>query len=234
MLKTVLESLDGLDEALKAHYSEKDGQFVLQVEGVDAHPDVANLRNAYERTKADREAARQERDEWKKKAGNIPEDFDPEKWEKLKDGKADEAKLVQLRQDYEAQIEEWKGKAQTAEQRAVQSAIDRDLTDALSAAGVTKPAFAKAARQMLAPLVKMGDDGVPVVETDMGPMAPAEYVKRWAADEGRDFVTMPSGGGATGGNGTGGSKKWSDMNPAEKVALRRENPEEYDRLKQSG
>ena len=234
MLKTVLESLDGLDEALKAHYAEKDGAYVLQVEGVDAHPDVANLKSAYERTKADRDAARAERDEWKAKAGSIPDDFDPEKWEKLKDGKADEAALVQLRQDMEAKIAEWQGKAEAAEKKAVQHAIDRDLTDALTAAGVTKPAFAKAARNMLAPLVKMGDDGAPVVETDMGPMAPAEYVKRWAADEGRDFVTLPSGGGASGGKGEGTGKKWSDMTSAEKVRLHRENPEEYARVKQSG
>lgn len=234
MLKTVLESLDGLDEALKEHYVEKDGTFILQVEGVDAHPDVANLKNAYERTKADRDAARQERDEWKAKVGSIPEDFDPEKWEKLKDGKADEAKLVQLRKELEAERDEWKGKAEAAEKKAIQSAIDRDLTDALTAAGVTKPSFAKAARNMLAPAVKIGDDGSPIVETDMGPMAPAEYVKRWAADEGRDFVTMPSGGGASGGKGTGGSKKWGEMTSAEKVALRRENPEEYDRVRQAG
>lgn len=234
MLKTVLESLDGLDEALRAHYAEKEGAFILQVEGVDAHPDVANLKNAYERTKADRDAARAERDEWKSKAGNMPDDFDPEKWEKLKAGKPDEAALVKLRQDMEAKIGEWQQKAEAAEKKAIQSAIDRDLTDALTAAGVTKPAFAKAARNMLAPLVKMGDDGSPIVDTDMGPMAPVEYVKRWAADEGRDFVTLPSGGGASGGNGSGTGKKWSDMSAGEKVRLRRENPEEYDRLRQAG
>jgi len=51
-LKTILETLEGVDDALQSFYVENDGKYVLQVEGVDEHPDVANLRNAYQRTKA--------------------------------------------------------------------------------------------------------------------------------------------------------------------------------------
>jgi len=93
-LKTVLDTLDGVDDALKPFYAETEGKFILQVEGVDSHPEVANLKSAYERTKADRDAARTERDAAKALAKAFPDDFDLKKWEKLKDGKADEAALI--------------------------------------------------------------------------------------------------------------------------------------------
>ena len=80
MLKTVIESTEGLDEALVPLYAEKDGKFVLQIEGVDAHPDVANLKSAYERVKEDRETIRTERDTLKAKAAKgetvvVPAEF---------------------------------------------------------------------------------------------------------------------------------------------------------------
>lgn len=235
MLKTVLDTLDGVDDAVKPFYTETDGKFILQVDGVDSHPEVANLKSAYERTKADRDAARQERDAAKAAAAAIPDDFDAEKWAKLKDGKADEAALIKLRQTLEAERDEWKGKFEAERNTSLRNALDRDLTDALNGAGVTNPAFAKAARTMLSGDVKIGDDGKPFVETDMGPMPLVDHVKRWAAGEGKDFVTPAQGGGAKGGKGDGNaSKKWGDMTSAEKVALHRENPEEYQRVKQAG
>jgi len=220
MLKTVIESTEGLDEALVPLYAEKDGKFVLQIEGVDAHPDVANLKSAYERVKEDRETIRTERDTLKAKAANLPADFDPEKWDKLKDGKPDEAALVQLRQDLEAERDEWKGKFEKASETARKNALDRDLTDALTEAGVTNPSYAKAARKMLSDDVKIGEDGNPIVETDMGPMALSEHVKRWAAGDGKDFVTPPQGGGGKGGSG-GGTKPLSEMGDAERLELAR-------------
>ena len=45
--------------------------------------------------------------------------------------------------------------------------------------------------------------------------------------------SQASGGGATGGNGGAGSRKWSEMTGAEKVALNREDPEAYQRLKRA-
>src|SRR5262245_7637775 len=57
-LKALLNSLDGLDDATKALYVEKDGKFVLDVESVDgfALEDVNGLKTALgkERTRADR------------------------------------------------------------------------------------------------------------------------------------------------------------------------------------
>lgn len=217
-LRTVIETLDGLDEAVSSLYAEQDGKFVLQIEGVDAHPDVVNLRGAYERVKADRETVRAERDHFKARAESLPADFDAEKWAKLKDGKPDEAALVQLRQQLEAERDEWKGKFEQMGETARKNALDRDLTDALTQAGVTNPVYAKAARTMLSEGVKIGDDGNPYVETDMGPLALAEHVKRWTAGEGKDFVTAPKGGGGKGSDG-GGTKPLPEMGDAERLEL---------------
>jgi len=210
-LKTVLETTEGLEEAIANLYTEVDGKFVLAIEGVDAHPDVANLKSAYERVKADRETVKQERDQLKAKTSNLPEDFDPAKWEKLKEGKPDEAALVSLRQQLEAERDEWKGKFETATETARKNAIERDLTDALNSAGVTNPTFANAARTMLANSVKIGEDGKPFVETDMGPLGLMDHVKRWTASDGKDFVTAPKGGGARPGDGGGATKPQGDM-----------------------
>lgn len=234
MLKVVLETLDGIDEAVQSLYAEKDGAFVLQIDGVDSHPDVANLKSAYERVKADRDAVKAERDEAKSRINSLPDDFDPEKWAKLKDGKPDEAVMVKLRQEMESKIADLEGQLNQTRETARRNALDRDLTDALTEAGVTNPTFAKAARQMLADGVKVGEDGKPFVETDMGPLGLSDHVKRWAATEGKDFVTAASGGGAKGSAGAKGTKKWGEMTSAEKVALRRENPQAYDAAKTAG
>lgn len=185
MLKTVVETLDGLDEAMKPLYAEADGKFVLQVEGIDAHPDVSNLRNAYERVKADREAAKAAEKRAKDDLAAAMKD------------KPDAEALVKMREELEGKIN-----ALTAERDDLSGKLtgvtrDRALSDALSSAGVTNPAFVRAATAMLGGQVKMVD-GKAIVETDMGPVDVAQHVKRWAASEGKDFVTPPAGGGAKG------------------------------------
>lgn len=206
-LKTVVESLDGLDEAVKALYAEADGKFVLQVEGIDAHPDVVNLKSAYERTKADRETA--------KAAAKKAQD---ELAAALKD-KPDEAALLKLRQDLEAERDDWKQKAEDALGKLTGATRDRQLADALQAAHITDPTFIKAATAMLAANVKMDGDKA-IVETDMGPIGVAEHVKRWAASEGKAFVTPPAGGGAKGSESQNGGKVTGNMGgtPAERLA----------------
>ena len=199
MLKTVIETTEGLNEALVPFYKEQDGKFHLQIEGVREHPDVLNLVNAYERVKADREAVKADRDKLKALADDIPEDFDADKWAKLKDGKADEAAQIQLRQEYEAKIEDLQGQLTATQEKALKNALDRDLTDALSEAGVTNPDYATSAS------TRQSEDGSPYVETDMGPLRRGEHVKRGAAGDGKDFVTAPKGGGGKGGEGGGKS-----------------------------
>lgn len=217
MLKTVLDNLDGVDDAVKAFYAEKDGKFVLQIEGIEAHPEIATLKNAYERVKADKAALKVDAD--KAKADLA---------EALK-GKPDEAALLQLRQQLEAERDQWKVKAEDAQGKLTGVTRDQQLQEALRAASITEPTFIRAATAMLAGSVKMDGDKA-IVETDMGPLGIAEHVKRWAASEGKVFVTPAQGGGAQGSQGQSGNKKPEEMNAQERAALLKSNPAEFYRL----
>lgn len=192
-LKTLLDTLDGLDDAVKALYSEKDGKFILDLEGVDAHPEVANLKSAYERVKAEKITLKTEADKHKADLA-----------EALK-GKPDEAALIAERQRLEAERDEWKGKAETLDGKLTGVTRDQALTAALAAAGVTDPGLQAGAVAILAPTVKL-QDGRPIVETDMGPKPLADHVTHWAASVGKAYVTPPSGGGAGGSTSTNGGK----------------------------
>lgn len=188
MLQSVVDTLDGLDEAVKPFYAEAEGKFILQVEGIDAHPEVANLKSAYERVKADRETAKAD-------AKRAKDDLAAA----LKD-KPDADALVKLRDEMQAQIDTLTTERDTLSGQLTGVTRDRALADALTTAGVTNPAFQRAATAMLAGSVKLVD-GKAIVETDMGPVDVAQHVKRWAAGEGKDFVTPPAGGGAKGSDG---------------------------------
>lgn len=232
MLKTVLETTEGLDEALIPLYTETDGKFILAIEGVDGHPDVANLKSAYERVKADRDVVKAERDTLKTQVGALPEDFDPEKWAKLKDGKADEAVKIALKAEYDTKIADLESKLTATQEAARKTAVERDLVQELTAVGVTNPAFAKAAQTMLSSGVQVGEDGKPFVDTDMGPLDLAQHVKRWAAGEGKDFVTAPKGGGSKGGDGGGTitAKEFAAMGDKERTELFRSDPDKFKEL----
>ena len=213
-LKTILETLDGVDDAVAAFYTEDDGKYILQVEGVDDHPDVANLRNAYQRTKADREQAKTE---LKTLSQQLAE---------MQQNRPDEAQLVAMRQELESKAQAETARAADLEKRLMGVTRDRSLDEALASAGITNPTFQKAARALLAPQVKVEGDKA-IIETDMGPMALQEHVKRWVASEGSAFVTPPSGGGARG--NTAGSTPntisrddFEAMDPGSRMAAIRE------------
>jgi uncharacterized membrane protein YdfJ with MMPL/SSD domain len=190
-LKTVIDTTDGLDEAIAALYTEQDGKFILQLEGVDEHPEVTSLRNAYARTKEDREKAKADAAKLKAQIEELQAG--------APDTAATQAKITALEERLaakEAEAGEWRGKY-TGVTR------DQSLQAALQQAGINEPTFIKAATAMLAGQVKLGDDGTAYVESSMGPKVLGDYVKQWAASEGAAFVTKPQGAGVKGGEGSG-------------------------------
>jgi len=222
-LKVALETLDGLDEALQSLYTERDGAFVLDLDGVDSHPDVANLRNAYQAEKSKRQEQGTKLAEALAKLEAKPEPT-----------KSDEAEILRLREALEAERDTWKVKATELEGTVYKLTVENQLDAAIRDAGISEAAFQKAAKVMLKDGVKVVD-GKPVFDTDMGPLGLAEYVKRWASSEGKAFVSKPAGGGASGASSaSSAAKKWAEMSGAEKVALNRSDPEEYQRRKAAG
>lgn len=205
-LKTVLETMDGVDDSIRSLYTEKDGVFTLDLEGIDSHPEVKNLKSAYERIKADKTTLVQERDALQTKVSILPEDFDADEWSsRNKTPEADEqakAQLVKVRKELEAERDAAKAETETVRSefstKLNSFAMERDLGDALSFAGITDTVLSQGARALLAGQVKTDDQGKGFVETDMGPLALAEYVKKWASSDGKSFVTKPAGSDRTG------------------------------------
>lgn len=192
-LKTVIETTEGLDEAIAALYTEQDGKFILAVEGIDEHPEVASLRNAYARTKEGQASAKAE-------AAKLKAQI-----EELQAGAPDTAATQAKINALEEKLTALQGEAETWKGKYTGVTRDQSLQGALQQAGITEPAFLKAATAMLAGEVKLADDGTAYVESQMGPKMLGDYVKQWAAGEGAAFVSKPQGGGLKGGDG-GGAK----------------------------
>lgn len=83
-LKYELDSLEGVDESVAAMYAEKDGKFVLSVEGLPQQEDVSGMKaqlatllsEAKEAKRLKREAeeqAQRDREEAARKSGNVEE-----------------------------------------------------------------------------------------------------------------------------------------------------------------
>lgn len=79
-LKTVIDSdqFGELDEGLQSLYTagegDFDGQYVLNLDGIDSHPAVVGLRNGHKRSKEERRIAREEADKLKKRLGPLLEE----------------------------------------------------------------------------------------------------------------------------------------------------------------
>lgn len=227
MLKTIVPNLDGIDAALHGFYKEaeaKDGtkQFVLQVTGIDDHPDVQSLKNAFEAQKTTNTDLRTKNSTLEAKAARLeglPEDFDKKAYENLKalsekEGKIDPAEIERLVNERVARVE-----ANAAEKQAAIEAdrdkfksklhskeLDSVLTNGLIAAGVKDDIYLKGAKAMLKDALEIVEDGdeLSIIAKDKyGVPMPAEgFLKNWAeTDEGKRFVGAPSSQGGGGGSG---------------------------------
>lgn len=225
-LKTIVDSLDDVPEAFRGEYKEQGDKFVLDIEGIDAHPTVINLKTAFERVKGDKKKLTTDLEGANAKLAELPDDFDAEEWVRLKaeagdpndpENKAKKDEHLQSQKKvFEQRIANLETKhanelkamaTEIAERDEVISSVlvEDGLTKALVEAGVSKD-FLKAARAMLKPSVKVirDDDGArrAIVETDLGEEEIGKYVSNWAqSDEGRVFIAKPTGGDAAGGRG---------------------------------
>jgi len=230
-LKTVVEKLDDVPEAFRGEYKEqKQGDktvYVLDLDGVDAHPGVVNLKSAFERVKVDKQRLTTDLATANAKVKDLPEDFDADEWDRLRtedaarqndpDGKdvrkavetataavksQYEAKLAKLKKDHAGEIETRDAEILKLKTDTRKRLVTDGLTAALTESGVTSPAFLKAARAML-------ESGVEVIEEDGATIAKmkaelggddiAKYIQNWVqSDEGKSFVTPAKGSDAPG------------------------------------
>lgn len=217
-IAAVLDTLDGVDDAIKGLYVQDGDKFHLDLddESLRGHKGVIPLANAYTATKADKDAAKKAADDLKAQIAELKKG--------APDTAATQAKLAEMQEQLDAE------RAKAGELAGKYQAVTRDraIADALSAKGVEKPSFRKAAMAMIAGQVKVDDSGNAFVETDLGARTLDQFLTGWLAKEGADFVSAPTGGGARGGDAKGGGKtitraELETMTPQQKAKYFAEN-----------
>ena len=246
-LPILVEDQTKLPEGYTDNYVEQEnGSFLLDVEGVDNHPDVHGLKTSLQKQKTDREKLRTERDSLLTYSKLIPEGMTTDELqtalEKFKagdgdgDGKEDgkddaSAKLNLLRETLEKKFKTELGERDTTitkkDSTIRRLIVETALSSALTKNKVTNPAFQKAAKTLLAPNVKISEndkgDFVGMVDTDMGEVTVEQYVKDWAnGDEGFSFVEGNTGSGAPGSKNRSGKKEltrtqFDELGPAQRA-----------------
>jgi hypothetical protein len=245
-LKSILDSIDDLPPDVQSEYkAQKVGDkdvFVLDVEGLDAHPGVGTLKSAYERVKGDKKKLGDDLKLANTKLATFPAEFTVEEWDRLKaieeagpddpEGKKrTQAELAAQKKNMEEKhTNEIKKKDEEIGKRDKIIAdrdgevgrllIDSNLSTALTEAGVGKQ-FLRAATAMLRPEIKVTRDeetgqSRAFFDTDLGEIDIPKFVETWSkSDEGKAFIPNPTGGGA-GGNQNNQNKSDNDNPFSEK------------------
>lgn len=233
MLKYQLDSLEGLDESLRELYEEKDGKFVLKVDGAPASEDVSGLKAKVEellnekkaaaRKAADaEEAARQAREEKARKEGD---------WENV--AKGYEEKLSKLEADIRARDE-----------RAQRAEVDRTALELASK--LAEGANVKILSRFIADRLRFEEGAVKVVDKD-GKLTIStidQLGEEFSSSAEFKSLLKPGskarGGGASGADDNGGGAanknpfaRGEHFNLTEQARITRDNPQLAAQLKQA-
>ena len=211
MLKFQLDTLEGVDEAVRALYTEKDGKFVLGIEGLPQQEDVSGLKAkvdellgekkaAEKKAREAEEAARLEREELARKSGNV-EELERSWTEKFTRREAELTGTLE-------------------QERATLSGQIRDLTVGRTATDIASALAVQGSAKALLPHIERRlsveqRDGKPVVVVlDAQGKLSAATLDELKAEIANDAAFAPliagskaSGGGAGGAGGGGGAAK---------------------------
>lgn len=238
-MKIELSDLSGLPEGLKSAVETEGETSTLDLSKLMPAEDLTGLKSALQKERANAQA-------WAKYGS--PDDVEAkiaELTEKAKgSGKGAEdaqAKLDALKEDYEGKLSE----RDTRIQKMMQRNAGAELKTELAKAGFIPEAIDDIASTAMGRL-QFNEDGTPKVLTSDGkPMIGngadhgatlADLAKELAEAKPYAVRDQGKGGGGKqpGSNGGTPKKTWGDMTSAEKVALHRSNPEEYQRVKDAG
>lgn len=252
-LNVVVDSLEGVDEALHALYRETDDGLVLDLAGIDDHPDVAGLKKSQQRALDEAKKAKRERDEIEERYDGIdPEQAREaiakyEEWE-AKGGVPDEDAIP--RELHEKRVEAAKEKARKAEEKlqaeldqkneAIEQLVVRsELTDAIAKAGFLDDYHDDVFRALMSkgPTVSYdGDTPRGVFKDELGDTVAIEdkvaaFAKSDAADKympasGNNGTGSGSGRGPRGGRGGANPFAEETRNVTEQMRLMKENPDQ--------
>lgn len=201
MLKLAYESKEDIPEGVESFYEESDGSFKLKVEGVRSETDVKNVKEALQKERDYRREAEKKLKEYEDKYSLLPEDFNVEQYNELKDkagGDLDE-KLQEQRkritEQYEAKMSQLQSQLSEKSEALTSTIANAELRKAMNEANIAKP-YAPAVEAMMKPKIKVEGSEVFLDERPL-----SEALKEWTqTDDGKAYVAAPvnSGGGADG------------------------------------
>lgn len=228
MLKFKVDTLDGLEESIKALYEEKDGAFQLKVDGVPKPKDTSDLEDRL------------------KKLEKNNQDLLAEKKKAKEDAEAAALDAAKKGGDIEALEKSWTDKMTSAvsakdqELNALKEMVSQ-LTVGSTATALAAELFGEHADLMMhhiksrltyevaegKPKVRILDDGKPSAKTVDELKEEFRSSQKFAP-----FVvgSKASGGGPTGRPSGGATKKFTEMTDAERIKLKNDNRPEYDRV----
>lgn len=232
-LKTELETLDGLDDAIKGLYVEQDGRFVLDAD----IPDVSGLKSALEKERKAARDAESRRKAFEDKYSGVDPDKYAEMLKKFEEDenskltieervvKATEKAVAAARKDSDA----YKAQAEAEHKRALAfqgRVLDDSIRAAAAQAGLHKHAIDDAlfrGRVMFTlddsgNAVQRDADGNIVIGKDgKTPFSPSEWLESMRESAPHWFPAGASGSGSNGGGKGGGvGKPKAEWTPREK------------------
>lgn len=231
-LKSILTSLDGLSDDVKKEYTEKDGKFYLDIEGLDEHPGVGALKRAKDHEKSLRQKAEEKvttlEDQLTTKDNEI---------EGLRTGAVPKDDVAALKTSYETKLTQ-KENEFNEKYGKLNGLVEKHMLDGKALELATEISTVPA---LLVPHIRGrlkleevdGQLSVSVLDATGKPSAASLDDLRKELLSNKNFAPIligskASGGGANGGSGGGGaSKKLSEMNEAERTAFAKDNPEGF-------
>ena len=211
MLKFQLDTLEGVDEAVRALYTEKDGKFVLGIEGLPQQEDVSGLKAKVDELLGEKKAAdkarkeaedqaRLEREEAARKSGNV---------EELE--KSWSEKYNRREAELNGMLEQERGTLSTQIRDLTVGRTATDIASALAIPGSAKALLPHIERRLS---VEQRDGKPVVVVLDQQGKLSAATLDELKAEFANDTAFAPliagskaSGGGAAGAGGGGGAAK---------------------------
>ncbi|QOU08042.1 hypothetical protein IM720_15375 [Pseudomonas fluorescens] len=210
-LKYQLDTLDGLDDSVKSLYTEKEGKFVLGIEGLPQPEDVSGLKSKVEELLGEKKAAekarkdaeeqaRLEREEAARKSGNV---------EELE--KSWSEKYNRREAELNGMLEQERGTLSTQIRDLTVGRTATDIASALAIPGSAKALLPHIERRLS---VEQRDGKPVVVVLDQQGKLSAATLDELKAEFANDTAFAPliagskaSGGGAAGAGGGGGAAK---------------------------
>ena len=210
-LKYQLDTLEGVDDTVRALYTEKDGKFVLGIEGLPQPEDVSGLKSKVEELLGEKKAAekarkdaedqaRLEREEAARKSGNV-EELEKSWTEKFNRREA----------ELNGMLEQERGTLSTQIRDLTVGRTATDIASALAIPGSAKALLPHIERRLS---VEQRDGKPVVVVLDQQGKLSAATLDELKAEFANDTAFAPliagskaSGGGAGGAGGGGGAAK---------------------------